>query len=121
MRSLKSWGAKKFLDALRSNKLDSKHWFPVLEKLIYQSCLNAILARKPELKNFNFEVHERQIKEFASLDYSQLDVARERVKQLHAERWQRWERTSVAQSELPRLKREATRRRTTSADPQTSP
>ena len=108
--NLEDLGAKKFLDALRINRLDSKHWFPVLEKLIYQTCLDAILARKPELKNFNFEVHERRIKEFASLDYSQLEVARERVKQLHAERWQRWERTSVAQSELQRLKREATKK-----------
>jgi len=108
---LENLGAKKFLDALRSNKLDSQHWFPVLEKLIYQTCLDSILTRKPELKNFNLEVHERQIGEFARLDYSQLDVARERLKQLHAERWQDWERTSVAQSELPRLKKEETKKR----------
>jgi len=108
---LENLGAKKFLDALRSNRLDSKHWFSVLEKVIYQTCLDSILARKPELKNFNLEVHERQVREFASLDYSQLDVARERLKQLHAKRWQSWERTSVAQSELPRLKKEANKKR----------
>jgi hypothetical protein len=109
--SLENLGAKKFLDALRSNRIDSKYWFSSLEKLIYQTCLDAILARKPELKNFSLEVHERQIREFASLDYSQLDVARERLKQIHAERWQNWEKTSVAQSELPRLKKEATKKR----------
>ena len=110
-KKLEDLGANKFLDALRSNRLDSKYWFPVLEKLIYQTCLDSILARKPELRNFNVEVHERQRSEFSTLDYSQLDVARERLKQLHAERWQSWEKTSVAQSELPRLKQEAIRRR----------
>jgi very-short-patch-repair endonuclease len=108
---LENLGAKKFLDALRSNRIDSKHWFPILEKLIYQTCLDSILARKPELKNFNIEVHERQLREFASLDYSQLDVARERLKQLHAKHWRDWGRTSVAQSELPRLKKEETKKR----------
>lgn len=108
---LENLGAKKFLDALRINRIDSKHWFPSLEKLICQTCLDAILARKPELKNFNFEVHEQQIREFASFDYNQLDVARERLKQLHAEGWQSWKRSSVAQSELPRLKKEATKKR----------
>jgi hypothetical protein len=104
-------GIKKFLDALRSKKIESKHWFSVLEKLIYQTCLDSILARKPELKNFNIEMHERQIREFTSLDYSQLDIARERLKQLHAERWRSWERTSIAQSELPRLKKEETKKK----------
>lgn len=108
---LQNLGTQKFLDALRSQKIDCRQWFPSLENLIYQTCLEAILARKPELKNFNIEVHERQIKEFASLDYGQLDIARERLKQIHAERWQNWERTSVAQSELPRLKKEETKKK----------
>ena len=108
---LENLGCKKFLDALRSSRLDSELWFPVLEKLIYQTCLDSILARKPELKNFRLEVHERQIREFARLDYDQLDVARERLKRLHAENWQSFERTSIAQSELPRLKKEATKKR----------
>lgn len=73
-------GTDKFLNAVRDRKIDSKLWFPILEKLIYQTCLDAILARNPELKNFNVEVHERLIKEFAKLDYNQLNVARERLK-----------------------------------------
>ncbi|MHC5722182.1 MAG: hypothetical protein ACYTX0_61755, partial [Nostoc sp.] len=76
----------------------------------YQICLDAILARKPELKNFNFEVHERQIKEFSKLDYNQLDTARKRLKQLHVQRWQNWEKTSFALAELPNLKKEATKK-----------
>ncbi len=110
-KKLENLGAKKFIDALRSNKLDSNHWFPVLEKLIYQTCLDSILARKPELKNFKFEVHERQLRNFTNLDYSQLEIARERLKQRHSEQWQNWQRTSVAQSELPRLNKEKTKKR----------
>ena len=108
---LENLGCKKFLDALCSSRLESELWFPALEKLIYQTCLDSILARKPELKNFRLEVHERRIREFARLDYDQLDIARERLKRLHAEKWQSFERTSIAQSELPRLKKEATKKR----------
>ncbi|MDZ8189291.1 MAG: DUF4011 domain-containing protein [Nostoc sp. ChiSLP02] len=100
----------KFLDALRENKIEPKQWFAVLEKRIYQICFDAILARKPELKNFNFEVHERQIKEFSQLDYNQLDTARERLKKLHVQRWQKWEKTSLALAELSNLKREAAKK-----------
>lgn len=106
-----SLGTKRFLAALRTNNISSELWFPALEKLIYKTCLDSIVSRKPELRNFNFEVHERQIKEFARLDYSQLDVARERLKYFHAEQWQSFEKTSIAQSELLRLKKEVTRRR----------
>jgi superfamily I DNA and/or RNA helicase/very-short-patch-repair endonuclease len=108
---IENLGAKKFLAALRDSRLNANHWFPILEKLIYQTCLDSILTRKPELKNFNFEVHERQLREFTNLDYSQLDVARNRLQQLHAEHWKNWEKTSVAQSELPRLKKEATKKK----------
>lgn len=107
---LENFGNDKFLDTLRDNQIEPKQWFPVLEKRIYQICLDAILARKPELKNFNFEVHERQIKEFSQLDYNQLDAARERLKQLHMQRWQNWEKTSVALAEISNLKREANKK-----------
>ncbi|MBD2385891.1 DUF4011 domain-containing protein [Cylindrospermum sp. FACHB-282] len=110
-QKLESLANNKFLDALRDNKIKPEQWFPVLENRIYQICLDAILARKPELKNFNVEVHERQIKEFSKLDYNQLDAAKERLKQVHVQRWQNWEKTSVALAELPRLKREATKKR----------
>ncbi|NJR74802.1 MAG: hypothetical protein HC773_16505, partial [Scytonema sp. CRU_2_7] len=108
---LENLGSKKFLDALRDSKLEPLQWFPSLEKLIYQTCLDAILAKTPELKNFNLEVHERQIKEFSKLDSYQLDAARERLKQLHVQSWRNWEKTSLAQTELPRLKKEATKKR----------
>lgn len=108
---LKNLGADNFTSALSDNRIDSQLWFPVLEKIIYQTYLDAILTRRPELKNFNFEVHERQIRDFSRLDHNQLDVARERLKQIHTERWQSWQRTPVAQAELPRLTREANRQR----------
>ncbi|MHC5830415.1 MAG: hypothetical protein ACYT04_84370, partial [Nostoc sp.] len=60
--------------------------------------------------NFNFEVHEREIKEFSKLDSSQLDTAKKRLKQLHMQRWQNWEKTSLALAEIPNLKKEATKR-----------
>ncbi|MFW9260395.1 DUF4011 domain-containing protein [Nostoc sp. CALU 546] len=109
-QKLENLGNNKFLDALRENQIKPEQWFPVLEKRIYQICLDAILAKKPELKNFNPEVHERQIKEFSKLDFKQLDTARERLKQLHVRRWQNWEKTSLALAELPNLKREATKK-----------
>ncbi|MFN4877209.1 MAG: AAA domain-containing protein, partial [Aphanizomenon sp.] len=110
-QKLENLANSKFLDALRDNQIQPEQWFPVLEKRIYQICLDAILAKKPELKNFNVEVHERLIKEFAKLDYNQLDTARERLKQFHVQCWEDWEKTSLAQAELPRLKKEVTKKR----------
>ncbi len=108
---LENLGAKKFLDALRRQKIDSKHWFTILEKQIDQTCLDSILAQKPELKNFNVEVHQRQINKFIELDCNQLDIARERLRQFQAQRWQSWEKTSIAPSELPRLKKEVNKKK----------
>lgn len=108
---LENLGVKKFLDTLYESKIETKLWFPVLEKLIYQTCLEAILSRKTELKNFNVEVHEQQIKEFSQLDNYQLFAARERLKQVHVKRWQNHENTSTIRFELPRLKREVNRQK----------
>ncbi|MBN3889370.1 MAG: DUF4011 domain-containing protein [Nostoc sp. JL31] len=109
-QKLENLGNNKFLDTFRDNQIPTEQWFPVLEQRIYQICLDAILARKPELKNFNLEVHERQIKEFSKLDSTQLDTARKRLKQLHVQRWQNWEKTSLALAEIPNLKKEATKK-----------
>jgi very-short-patch-repair endonuclease len=108
-QKLTNLGNNKFLDALRDNQIQPEQWFPVLEKRIYQICLDAILAKKPELKNFNFEVHERQIKEFSELDCNQLNTAKERLIQLHMQRWENWKKTSpsLAQHEIKNLKTEA--------------
>ncbi|MBD2502064.1 AAA domain-containing protein [Anabaena azotica] len=102
---------KKFIDALRDSQIEPEEWYPSLEKLIYKTCLDAIWARKTELKNFNPAVHEQRIQEFFKLDNSQLYLARERLKRFHLQRWQNREKASVIQSELPRLKKEVTRRR----------
>ncbi|MBD2165982.1 DUF4011 domain-containing protein [Calothrix membranacea FACHB-236] len=110
-QQLEKLGTNKFLNALRENKIDSQQWFSILEKLIFQTCLDAILARKPELKNFNVEVHERLINDFAQLDYNQLYVARERLKQLQVQRWQHCSRNALVQAELPNLNREANKKR----------
>ncbi|MFB2646706.1 DUF4011 domain-containing protein [Raphidiopsis sp. BLCC-F218] len=110
-QELEDLGCKKFLDALRRNKIDSNYWFTALEKLIYQTCLDSILAQKPELKNFKIDVHERQIQDFAELDYSQLDIAKRRLKQIHAQRWQRFQETTDGSSELRTLKKEETKKR----------
>ncbi|MBF2067778.1 MAG: DUF4011 domain-containing protein [Calothrix sp. C42_A2020_038] len=108
---LENLGIKKFLDALRERKIEPLQWFPCLEKIIYKICLDAILAQKPELKNFDVEVHERQIQDFSKLDSYQLDAARERLKKLHARRWQNHEKSLDIQAELRVLKREVSKKR----------
>ncbi|BAY80623.1 hypothetical protein NIES267_00800 [Calothrix parasitica NIES-267] len=107
---LESLGTNKFLDALRVHNIEPKLWFPILEKRIYKTCLDAILAKKPELKNFNVEVQEQQIQEFSRLDSSQLDAAKERLKQRHLQRWEEQEKTSIIQAELPKLRKEVTKK-----------
>jgi very-short-patch-repair endonuclease len=106
---LEHLGAKKFLEALRTHRLEPIQWYPCLEKIIYKTCLDAILAQKPELNNFNVEIHERQIQQFSQLDISQLETARERLKQLYVQRWQNHQKNLDIQSELRILKREVTK------------
>ncbi|MDJ0738058.1 MAG: AAA domain-containing protein [Nostocaceae cyanobacterium] len=108
---LENLGTKKFLDMLSKSQIEPQLWFPILEKRIYQTCLDAILANKSELKNFNLEVHEQKIQEFAQLDSSQLNTARERLKSLHLQSWKNHEKASIIQAELPRLKKEVTKKR----------
>jgi very-short-patch-repair endonuclease/exonuclease VII large subunit len=110
-QKLVNMGTNKLLDALCDKQIEPKLWFPILEKKIYQTCLEAILTKKPELKNFNLEVHQRQIEEFAKLDHNQLDIARSRLKRLQQQRWQDREQTLEIQTELPRLKKEVTKKR----------
>jgi very-short-patch-repair endonuclease len=107
---LEAFGLNKFLTVLRDRKIESVQWFPSLRKLIYRTCLEAILTRKPELKNFNVAVHERNISEFGKLDHKQMTIASDRLKLAHARFWQRRQSDSRIQSELANLKREATKK-----------
>ena len=112
-QKLESFGAAKFLNYLQQNTLDSEYWYPVLEKRIYQICLEAILSRKPELRSFNTEVHQRQINEFIELDKNQLEVARKRLSQRHQEHWQKQlqKEDSNIKAELLNLNREVNKKK----------
>jgi superfamily I DNA and/or RNA helicase len=57
------------------------------------------------------QVHERQIMNFANLDYDRLNIARERLKQIHTERWQSEKSKPAIQTELPRLNREVNKKK----------
>ena len=107
---LEVFGLNKFLEVLRDRQIESAQWFPSLRKLIYKTCLEAILTRKPELRNFNVAVHERHINEFGQLDHKQMTIASDRLKLAHAFSWQGWKSHSRIQSELTNLKREATKK-----------
>jgi very-short-patch-repair endonuclease/DNA polymerase III delta prime subunit len=112
VKSLARLGVKKkFLDAIRLMNLEAEQWFPVLERNVYQTCLNAILVAKPELKNFDIEVHERRIQAFSSLDFNQLEIAQDRLRSKHGENWQSWQTQSTAQSQLRQLKEENKKKR----------
>ena len=104
---LSNMGTEKFLSILRREKIDTRYWFPVLKKSIYQTCLDAVLAQKTELKFFDAEKHKETLNEFASLDQKQLEVSRERLKQIHITRWRDWKKIPTSLSELQNLKRES--------------
>jgi very-short-patch-repair endonuclease len=105
-QNLESFGGAKFLEYLRQNILDSEYWYPVLEKRIYQMCLEAILCRKQELRSFKPEVHQRQIEEFVELDREQLEVARKRLSKHYHEYWQKQKQNETIKAELLNLNRE---------------
>lgn len=110
-QKLESFGAAKFLKYLKQNTLNSEYWYPVLEKRIYQICLEEILSRKPELRSFKSKNHQRQIKEFTKLDRDQLEIARKRLSKQHYEHWHKQKQTSTIKAELPNLNREVNKKK----------
>jgi signal recognition particle GTPase len=111
IKKLDKLGVKKFLDRIRPMDVEAEQWFPMLKRTIFQTCLNSILAAKPELKNFDIEVYDRQIQDFSVLDYTQLEIARDRLRDKHGKYWQSWQMQSIAQSQLNRLKIETNKKR----------
>lgn len=108
-QALTKLGLERFLQGLRRQQIAAHAWFPLLERQLYHTCLEAILAQKPALKHFDAQVYARQREVFATLDHQQLQVARWRLKARHAQRFQEYATPSAA-AELLRLQKEATKK-----------
>lgn len=107
IEQIEALGAGAFLSKLRESEISPESWYPILEKGVYENWLNYIHSNNPELRNFYSHLHEQVAREFFELDSRQYEVARERLRQLHAERWREWSRQSTAKQQMQLLQRQS--------------
>lgn len=107
LEKLEYIGAKDFLLKLRESNIQPDFWFLVLQKGIYKEWLRYILDNT-ELRNFNQKRHEQKLEEFSQLDNEQYQVAIQRLRQLHAERWKVWSVQPEARNQIQLLEQQNT-------------
>lgn len=110
-RHLEDIGTKEFLSKLRDSNIPPNNWFSVLQKGVYENWLRNIHDDNLELRNFNQDLHERKINEFSNKDKQQYEVAMQRLRQLHAERWQEWSKQPEGEQQWELLKKEKKKQR----------
>ncbi|MEH1833860.1 MAG: AAA domain-containing protein [Nostoc sp.] len=111
VRQLEVIGTKDFLSKLRNSNFLPNDWFSVLQKGVYENWLRHIHNDNLELRNFNQDFHERKINEFSEKDKQQYEVAIERLRQLHAKRWQDWLTQAEAVQQVKSFKDESKKQR----------
>jgi very-short-patch-repair endonuclease len=111
VEQIQALGASVFLSKIRESNLQPKMWFPILEKGVYELWLEYIHTNNPELKKFTPELHEQVVQDFAKLDFQQYQVARERLGEIYAKRWQNWSEKATSQLELQLLRKESTKQK----------
>lgn len=111
IRQLEAIGTKDFLSKLRDSNFLPNDWFSVLQKGVYENLLRQIHNDNLELRNFNQDFHEQKINEFSEKDKQQYEVAIERLRQLHAKRWQDWLTQAEAVQQVKSFKDESKKQR----------
>ena len=107
IEQIEALGAGAFLSKLRESEISPESWYSVLEKGVYENWLNYIHSNNPELRNFYSHLHEQVAREFFELDSRQYEVARERLRQLHADCWREWSRQSTAKQQMQLLQQQS--------------
>lgn len=107
LEQINALGAGTFLDKLRESEIALESWYSVLEKGVYENWLTLIHSNNPELRNFRSHLHEQVVREFSEVDKKQYEVARERLRHLHAEYWREWSRQSTAKQQMQVLQKQS--------------
>jgi superfamily I DNA and/or RNA helicase len=107
IEQIEALGAGTFLSKLRDSEISPESWYPILEKGVYENRLKYIHSNNPNLRNFHSHLHEQVVREFSELDSRQYEVARERLRQLHAECWREWSRQSTAKQQMQLLQQQS--------------
>ncbi|MBD2121357.1 DUF4011 domain-containing protein, partial [Trichocoleus sp. FACHB-262] len=106
---MEALGAGPFLSKLRESKIPPNLWYPILERGVYKNWLQYIHSNSPKLRNFYSHLHEQVVQEFSELDCQQYEIARERLQQLHSERWQEWSKQPMARQQIQVLQKQSGR------------
>ena len=108
---IKTMGAIAFLEALQASQTPQESWPVVFEKGFYKNWLQYIYDSCSELRIFNSENHEKEIQEFSQLDFQQQEVARKRLRKLHADSWREWSEQPSARKQISLLDAENKKQR----------
>jgi superfamily I DNA and/or RNA helicase len=111
VEELHAMGAGQFLDKLRESELSPDTWVSVFKKGIYEECLKYIYDNNPNLRVFSSDYHEKKILKFIQLDSQQHEVAKIRLRQIHADCWKVWSEQPDAREEQFILDRESQKKK----------
>lgn len=111
IKQIEALGAGAFLSKLRESEISPESWYPVLEKGVYENWLQYIHSNNPELRNFRSHIHEQVVQEFSELDQEQYKVAKERLRQLHAECWREWSIQPTGKQQMSLLRQQSGKQR----------
>jgi DNA polymerase III delta prime subunit len=71
IKELKELNIGAFLEEIKSSNIDSQYWFYSFFLRYHQLCVDNIHGRDPDLRRFNFQIHEDRRDEYVKLDKQQ--------------------------------------------------
>ncbi|BAZ15351.1 hypothetical protein NIES4071_72230 [Calothrix sp. NIES-4071] len=87
---LKENGLYLFIEELKFINIKPDYWASAFEKSFYYYWLQYIYDHSFDLRNFSPKIHNTKIEQFCELDKKQYDFAKNKLRQMHFEEWQKW-------------------------------
>lgn len=106
-----SEGLQNYIDKIQQLQIDTNLIVPIFKKRFYRLWLDAILPKYPAVMNFRRRNHDNTIKEFASLDRQQLEIAKARIQKRLIDNLPSLSRFTNGADEISILKRELGKQR----------
>lgn len=104
-------GLGEAITALESSKVSVANIVPVFKKRFFSLWLDAVLPEYPAVLGFRRKTHEKTMRDFSTLDKTQFDIARARIKSKLINDLPSMDHFSSGQDEISILKRELTKTR----------
>lgn len=107
----KKEGLQDYIEKIDELEIKATNIVPMFKKRFYRLWLDAVLPQFPAVINFRRKVQEDTIKEFASLDKLQFEIAKSRIKKKLIDNLPSLDRFTSGKDEISILKRELGKQR----------